>query len=188
MPEDLREIELSNGSRIKVQFVWCFAASVGPQYYPQAVRAWPKERAEKLRPQYERMEASYADRLASMVRTSPRYVFTPPSRYRFASVYLEACKSKNPGGLDISRRFQRLHSGVVASENNITARDVYRSLAYHSAGDEPDIKSILMVDDVVAGGKTTRATFTHLVEAGMPNDANVTVACLLRIGSISLSY
>lgn len=74
-----------------------------------------------------------------------------------------------------------MNTGIVAGENDTTADDVYRSLAYTPAGDEAAIKSILMVDDVVAGQKTTTAVFTHLVQAGMPKDVSITVASLLRI-------
>jgi hypothetical protein len=73
--EETREITLINGAEIKVRFIWHFATTVGPPYYPQAVRAWSHKLAEKLRPVYETMEQIYAKQLAGMVQMSPGYIF-----------------------------------------------------------------------------------------------------------------
>jgi pyrimidine operon attenuation protein/uracil phosphoribosyltransferase len=112
---------------------------------------------------------------------SSAYIFSPPSRYPFAATYRDACKDRQAGNLDISTRFRKLDTSVIAGENDTTAEDIYRSLAYDAADDEPDIAAIIMVDDVVAGGKTAIAALSHLTEAGLLLDADITVASLLRL-------
>lgn len=182
MPEEIRQIELLNGSTVRVRFVWLSAANGGAPYYPQAVRAWPKERAEKLRREYDAMAPIYAARLAGMVQNDPAFIFAPRSRYPFAATYRDAYK-KDADALDISERFRKVDVCVVAGEDDTTAEDVYRSLAYEAAGDEAKIATIVMFDDVVAGMKTAIASLSRLVEAGMPADADITVASLLRVNA-----
>jgi hypothetical protein len=180
MPQEIRELELINGHTIKVRFVWLFGDEPEPSYYPQAVRAWSEQLAERLRPQYEAMERTYAGGLAANIPVS-QAILSPPSRYPFAATYRDACLTNRPEILDISARFQKPLGSRNAGEEGTTAEDTYRSLSYAASGDESGITSITMVDDVVADGKTTTAIFSHLVEAGMQPDAEITVASLLRI-------
>jgi hypothetical protein len=181
MVEGSSEIELINGLKITIRLVSCFSDSSGPHYYPQAIRAWPIAKAQELEAQYIKLENIYVARLAAMVPACSAYIFSPPSRFPFAGTYRDGCK--NPCSLDISARFRKRDEDIVACNKDTTAEDVYRSIEYSPKGDETLITSILMVDDVVASKKTITALFSHLAEAGMPLNAEITVASLLRLRS-----
>lgn len=47
---------------------------------------------------------------------------------------------------------------------------------YEARGKEPSIRSLLVIDESFASGKSVAALLHHLREAGLPTDAEITIA------------
>jgi hypothetical protein len=122
------------------------------------------------------MEKTNAERLAQIVRTkmSPfDTVFSPPSRRADADVYRGAILADSRA-LDLSSRFSRKSKIKAATAE--TLNDLFGEFEYTAAGDEAKIKSLLVVDESFASGRTVATCLRLLRQAGLSTDCTVRAA------------
>ena len=82
---------------------------------------------------------------------------------------------------DISKNLTRKEE-KKASRPETTVDDMIEEFVYTPDGREPNIRSILIVDESVATGKTIAAILHHLRAAGLPEDAKIAVAACVKMG------
>lgn len=109
-------------------------------------------------------------------------VVSPPSSGNDAQPYREAILQRWPV-LDLSPAFSRKNV-IKASRAETTVDDLVDNEFVHvPTGDESQIKSILIVDEAFATGKSVAAIIELLRRAGMPADAKVAVAVCSKMSS-----
>jgi len=57
-----------------------------------------------------------------------------------------------------------------------TVEEMVEEFDYKAGGDETDLKSVIIVDETLATGKTIAATLKHLRNAGMPQGCRIAIA------------
>jgi hypothetical protein len=102
-------------------------------------------------------------------------IVCPPSSGNDAQPYREAILSRWPVN-DFTDTFTRM--GRIKAQNIETTVDdlVEREFVHTPKGHERSIKSILIVDEAIATGKSAAALIELLRRAGMPPDARVSIA------------
>jgi hypothetical protein len=104
----------------------------------------------------------------------------PPSFRKDATPYMKVARSTYPTAHDASEFFHRLASHTKAGTAKKLA-DVLDGLAIDEAPNFAQRKHVLIVDDVYADGRTAAAVVYRLRERGLSADAQITVACPLRV-------
>lgn len=104
-------------------------------------------------------------------------IVTAPSGKAFARLLSDELARLAP--LDIGDRFDK-DRGVLAGDTCTAPSAIYNSISYSPRGDEHTFQRILIVDDVIADGKTIRALLRRLLENGVRPDARFYVACAHR--------
>lgn len=102
-------------------------------------------------------------------------IVCPPSSGNDAQPYREAILSRWPV-IDLTDTFTRL--GKLKAQRLETTVDdlVEREFVHAPNGNELSIKSILIIDEAIATGKSAAAMIELLRRAGMPADAQVSIA------------
>lgn len=144
--------------------------------YLQGIRSGNVKEKGALASEYHGMKKMYAGLLAADVCRAivkvDAIVSVPSSR---ADV--------NPYREEIQRRccteslrgsFSR--KGEIKAANGGTVEDMINEFDYRSAGNEADIKAIIIVDESIATGSSVAAALSHLRTAGLPQDCKVVVA------------
>jgi ABC-type uncharacterized transport system ATPase subunit len=126
--------------------------------------------------EYHGMEKVYADQLAAAVAaeiTEADAIVSPPSSREDAKPFREAILRKvntTPLGGTFSRKEKRKAADAK------TVEEMVEEFEYRAGDNEPDLKSIIVVDESIATGKTIAATLNHLRQTGMLKDCRVVVA------------
>ena len=118
------------------------------------------------------------DALVQQIETSGLQfdaIVCPPSSGNDAQPYREAILRRWPVS-DFTDTFSRMGQ-IKAQKIETTVDDlVEREFIHAPNGLEPSIKSILIVDEAIATGKSAAALIELLRRAGMPADARVSIA------------
>jgi glutamine phosphoribosylpyrophosphate amidotransferase len=102
-------------------------------------------------------------------------VLSPPSSLpNQAEPYLKAIKAKHAGAVDLTSRFTR--TGNARAGQGASVCDVAKGLNYLPAGDERNIRRLVIVDDTFNTGTTAAAVVKVLRQQGLAEDCEVIVA------------
>jgi predicted amidophosphoribosyltransferase len=109
-------------------------------------------------------------------------VIMAPSSRDDAKPYADAILKRLNSSSDLSERLSRTGK-VKAADAETTGEMLVQDLTYRGAGDEPGIKSLVIVDETFATGKTVAAMLAVLRANGLPvhEDCKVTVATALKV-------
>jgi uracil phosphoribosyltransferase len=75
---------------------------------------------------------------------------------------------------DLTARFSR--NGKIRAAAASSVEEVRDEFNYQSVGDESEIKSLLIIDESLASGRTVAAVLDHLRSVGLPKDCIIYVA------------
>jgi pyrimidine operon attenuation protein/uracil phosphoribosyltransferase len=142
----------------------------------QAVRSGRLAEGSATAQTYKSMERFHASSLAKMVKHSvPEFdtVVSPPSKRSDADVYRNEIVTR-AGSRDLTARFSR--KGKINAANASSFEEVVDEFEYQFGGDETETKSLLIVDESFASGRTVASVLDHLRKAGLPGDCAVYVA------------
>lgn len=151
--------------------------------YLNAVRATKVDEASGMASEYRAMKPFYGRRLAEEVkRETPDFdaVLSPPSNRQDAVPYRDGILSDTKAR-DLTGNFSR-HGKIKAADDKATVQDVIGEFIYKPDGSEGSIKSLLIVDESTASGKTVAAVLHHLRAAGLPETCSITIAVWARLG------
>lgn len=138
-----------------------------------------------------RRERDYASRLVSFAAhfSEPMDVLvSPPStRPELIVPYRQALSKKFPDAIDRTEAFTS--DGSVSSTHGASYEELLASISYKPFGDESKLNSIVIVNDVLARGRTVAAIIHRLKEAELSPTCSITIACPLwvRRHNVSLS-
>jgi hypothetical protein len=128
---------------------------------------------------YSRVERVASEMLASYMNGRKfDAVLSPPSRRADAEPYRKAILAA-VGAPDWTPAFSRA-SGASAGETP-SCDEIFRALTFSPPSGIGAVRSVLMVDDVLASGTTACAVLRHLRAAGMSADAAFVVAAPLWV-------
>jgi uracil phosphoribosyltransferase len=155
----------------------------GGSRYLNGVRMGIVKEDSSLADAYHSQKKRYAEQLATEVVSviaAPDAVVKPPSRRDDADVYLDAIVqltgARTLGGFSRKGAFR-------AGDSSTTLEDMIYELDYLPDGKEHEIKSIVIVDETVADGKTAAAMLHHLRKHGLSEAAQVTLATWVKVKS-----
>lgn len=98
---------------------------------------------------------------------------SPPSSRDDAQPYLEAILERMKTA-PLKGTFSR--KGKKKATDAGTVEEMVEEFDYKAGGDETDLKSVIIVDETLATGKTIAATLKHLRNAGMPQGCRIAIA------------
>lgn len=150
----------------------------GDIQYLQSIRSGAITEESLIALSYKAMAQFYASRLAAMVGGSYDAIVMAPSSRNDAEPYFEALKQT--AAIDCTSRFSRTNT-ARAGESTTTLTDLLQAIEYEREGDESELKSLLIVDDVFSSGKTVRALVSKLRDAGLQPDCRIVVAVPLLV-------
>lgn len=129
-----------------------------------------------------------ADKFASKLATEvaqglgqihPDGIIELPSTQEFNGPYTAAMRTQFSGAIDLSSQVTRLHK--VKSGDGVSFNDVLADTRFIGNDNLDRLQTILLVDDIFEGGKTSGAVITRLIEAGLSSDTNFILAVPLVI-------
>ena len=181
MPKD--EFTLPTGE--KVSLIYGAKHPAKGAAYLSAVRMHPVNEKSAMAIEYRAMEKTYSLQLATHVKNEvPDFdaVVSPPSSRSDADPYRQAilhlCSV-----LDLTSHFSR-QGRLKIGHNGTTLKQAIDEIIYTKDGTEADIKSLLIVDETIATGKTVAAILHHMREAGLSEDCKVTVVAWARVDDL----
>jgi glutamine phosphoribosylpyrophosphate amidotransferase len=138
--------------------------NIGDLIYLQSIRSGILKPGSLVIPAHETMVTfKYSIQLRTETQLdSVDAVASPPSTRTDAAPYRE--KFAGIASIDITERFSRRAPFKAGTSNDLD--EVRASMSYASAGDESNLRSILIVDDILASGRTVSGMVSHLREAG----------------------
>ncbi|OHA09332.1 MAG: hypothetical protein A3A44_03450 [Candidatus Sungbacteria bacterium RIFCSPLOWO2_01_FULL_60_25] len=109
---------------------------------------------------------------------SPEAITVAPSRRLLAAPYMEVAAQRFPGARDLSIYVHKI--GETSAAESQSFDEVLESIRY--TGPRQDgLQSLLIVDDMLASGRTAAAMVSRLRALGMPSGAAIAVAVALRV-------
>lgn len=151
--------------------------------YLNAVRTTKIDENSLMATEYHGMKRTYAVQLAAEVkRHVPDFdaVISPPSSRPDAEPYRDAVLYGSKAR-DISQNFSR-KGKVKIGHDDTTLEQAIDELVYTADGAESGIKSLLIVDESSASGRTAAAVLHHIREAGLTASCEVTVVVWAKLG------
>jgi len=145
--------------------------------YLNAVRMGINDKDNALAKEYHAMRQTYTQCLAREVNcsiTQLHAVVSPPSSREDATPFRKAI-IKDTQALDLTPCFSR-HGKLKMANSETTMRQAIDEFRYEAQGCEGSIKSLLIVDESIASGKTIAAVLYHMRQAGLPPCTTLNVA------------
>lgn len=181
MPQEL----LSLPNSVIVQLVYLRRLpNLGDMIHLHAVRSPRAPAAPSTETSYKAMAPFYSTRLANELRTvvgKIDAVVSPPSSRNDAEIYRNRILETLPA-VDLTPRFSR--KGLLKSATASSWTEIFSELSYAATGDEANFNSVVVVDELVAGGKTAAAVIQHLHDAGLPKSCIITIAAPAWLKSV----
>lgn len=169
------DLELPTGETVSFVFLRKYP-NLGDMIYLQSVRSGKLDHTSLVAQSYKSMAKIYARQLArAVVNIELRFdaVVVPPSKRSGVDVYRNAVVERL-GVRDMTNGFSR--KGMASAATASSVSEMIEEFDYVAFDGESEIKSLLIVDELVASGKTYAAVLHHLREAGLTRDCKITVA------------
>lgn len=170
----ITELTLPGGEKVQLIFLRQ-APDLGELIYLQSIRSRAVDENSTIATIYRGLLLRFTMLLAGEAKAQIQFdtVISPPSSRNDADPYREAVlrQARVP---DLSSRFSR--NGSTRSATATSLEEMCAEFEYKAGGDEASIKSLLIVDESVASGRTIAAMLCHLRKAGLPRDCVITVA------------
>jgi hypothetical protein len=150
--------------------------------YLNAARMGPVDEKSSMAVEYHAMESFYGLQLAAQVEGEvPDFdaVVSPPSSRPDANPYRNAVL-RGRIAHDLTPNFLR-KGKVKVGQNDTTFEQAIDEMIYTGDGTESGVKSLLIVDESIASGKTVAAVLHHLRTAGLSKECKVTVVAWARV-------
>lgn len=174
------KLVLPTGEEIEVIYVTPHGGTVS-NYYNGIRRGWITE-DHPVAKEYRRLLPRLMVTLVAAIEASgiqfDTVVMAPSSR-KDAVPFMAAIVQRWPKARDITSTFVR--QGVAKAGDPGGAEVIAKEIVHSPDGRAKDIKSLLIVDEAVAEGKTATAIIERLRAAGMPKEAKVTIAVCCRM-------
>ena len=106
---------------------------------------------------------------------------SPPSSRQDADPYRDSIL-RDTKVRDLTPNLSR-NGDAKASDNKATVQDVIDEFVYKPDGSENSIKSLLIVEESTAEGKTVAAFLHHLRAAGLTESCSITIAVWACFGN-----
>ena len=138
---------------------------------------------ESSRLRYENQLGTHVEQLSRNVGSLKQdfeIILTPPGSQDSALPYLERI-SRDLNVRDISYRFSKANYEIRAGDAGTDFETLLNNTIYVSGNDEETLQTIIIVDDVLASGKTVDVILQTLHDNGAPTSMKVVVAVPLRI-------
>ncbi|MGO9362373.1 MAG: hypothetical protein ACLP02_02790 [Rhodomicrobium sp.] len=149
--------------------------------YLQRVRSMKNVKGELLRDMEERytqMTRTWSHQLASHIEGPVEAVVSPPSsRPYLAEPYRNAIRNKFAAAVDLTPRLTR--SCEYFSGEGATFDAMMQAVSYESTGAEPQYRTLVIVDDILATGRTAALVVCKVRAAGFSDGAQIFVAAPL---------
>ena len=175
----IEEFVLPTGEVLNVFYV-AGKSSPPAQYLNAKRRSLPIETVERL---YRSKKFLYQAGLVKEIEQSGLNfdtIICPPSSAGDAQPYRDAILDRWPVN-ELSDTFTR-RGNFKAQDDETSVEDlVERELVHSPDGSEPLIKSLLIVDESLARGRTAAAMIALLRRAGMPDDARISIAVCAKM-------
>ena len=151
--------------------------------YLNAARMGPVDEKSNMAVEYHAMESVYGLQLAQVEGEVPDFdaVVSPPSSRPDANPYRNAAL-RGRSAHDLTPNFSR-KGKVKVGHNDTTLEQAIDEMIYTRDGTESGVKSLLIVDESIASGKTVAAVLHHLRTAGLSKECKVTVVAWARVGA-----
>ena len=168
------DLELPTGETVSFVFLRKYP-NLGDMIYLQSVRSGKLDHTSLVAQSYKSMAKIYARQLArAVVNIELRFdAVVPPSKRSDVDVYRNAVVERL-GVRDMTNGFSR--KGMASAATASSVSEMIEEFDYVAFDGESEIKSLLIVDESVASGKTYAAVLHHLREAGLTRDCKITVA------------
>jgi predicted amidophosphoribosyltransferase len=143
----------------------------------------PVDEKSDMAVEYHAMESFYGQQLAALVGSEVPdldAVVSPPSSRPDATPYRNAVLRERSAH-DLTHNFSR-KGKVKVGNNDTTLQQAVDEMIYTRDGRESGLKSLLIVDESIASGKTVAAVLHHLRTAGLSKECKVTVVAWARVG------
>jgi hypothetical protein len=152
--------------------------------YLNAVRMGPVDENSDMAVEYLKMKTHWARQLAAQVKNEisdfDAVVSPPSSRPDDANAY-RAAVLHHSNARDLTSNFSR-RGKVKVGLNGTSLEQAIDEMVYTSDGTELDIKSLLIVDESIASGKTVAAILHRMQKAGLPKECKVTIVTWASVG------
>lgn len=149
--------------------------------YLQRVRSMANLSPDLLQGMEQRYRAGltiWPAQLAAHIDAPVTAIVSPPSsRPHLTTPYREALMAKFRRSADLTGRFER--TGELRAGEGATAVELIAATRYRPAGDEGALDAFVIVDDVVAEGKSAAAIIALLRKSGVPETATIRLAAPL---------
>jgi uracil phosphoribosyltransferase len=168
------DLALPTGEKVRLVFLRKYP-NLGDMIYLQSSRSGRMKDDSAAAQSYKNMATIYAGQLAATVTnrtaTFDALIAAPSSRHD-TDVYRDAIVLSS-GLRDLTTGFSR--KGKIKAATAKSVEEVINEFDYAPTGSEAKIKSLLIVDESVASGKTLAAVLHHLRKAGLSKDCQITV-------------
>lgn len=151
--------------------------------YLNAARMGPVDETSHMAVEYHATKRFYGAELAAQVKGEVSdfdAVVSPPSSRPDANPYREAVL-RDSSAHDLTSHFLR-KGKIKVGHKDITLEQAIDEMIYTGDGTESGIKSLLIVDESIASGKTVAAVLHHMRKAGLPKGCKLTVVAWARVG------
>lgn len=168
-------LELPSGETVRFVYLRKFP-NLDDMIYLQSARSGLLDDSSITAQGYRNMAPHYARQLADAIASCGLAfdaVVVAPSQRQDVAPYIAEI-SDRMGLPDLSAGFAR--RGNVKAATAASVEEVVAEFGYQPNGAEANIRSLLIVDDSVATGKTISAMLYHLRKAGLSQDCDATVA------------
>jgi predicted amidophosphoribosyltransferase len=125
--------------------------------------------------EYQNLARLYGLRLSQEVRERFDAIVTPPSTHSRVAPYLAALR--RVADVDLSDGFRR-HRETRSAEG-CELGELIEAISYSPNKRESELKAVLIVDDIVASGRTAAALMHHMRLAGVAAECKFSLACPL---------
>jgi|SRR5581483_3006842 len=178
-------VSLSSGEAIDVDLYHVQEGTLSDLGYLQRVRSVPVELQTKqwfldLKERYGRLVQPSCFKLRELINGPFDGIISPPSsRPELIQPYRDVLRTKF-GARDLTNH---VHSdgSVKAGDKGTTVEQIEASLSVDAIDSIETISSLLVVDDVVAEGKTLTALVRKLVASGLNRRTKISCACVLWV-------
>lgn len=122
------------------------------------------------------------ENLANSIEECDSFLRLPSDHEWQAEPYYEAIKARFKNAHDLSVRLTR-NSSARSHRNGTTFAQVQSAYQYTAGNDEPQFRSLVLIDDTFQTGNTMSAVIASLKQNNLSDECKIILACPLWIAS-----